>query len=219
MSILNTLSTLRAPTPGVPRQAMVDLAFALTGEQLPLGYAFALEEALVARLPWLAEEATAGVHPVRAPATKFGLILSRRTRLVLRIPEERVEAARALSGQRLELGEAALAVGAATPRPITPFATLSAWNVASSADDEAAFVEDVKFQLEVMGVRAHLICGKREACSDGEHHLAGFGLALHELSPAHSLLIQAHGLGAGRRLGCGVFVHHKIIEGLGVDPD
>ena len=219
MSLLDTLSAMRTPMPRGPRQPMVDLAFALAGEHLPLGYAFALDEALVAHLPWFAEEAGAGVHPVRAPATKFGLILSRRTRLVLRIPEARAEAARALSGQRLDVGGAALTVGAAMQREITPFATLSAWNVASSAEDEAAFVEDVNLQLEVMGVRAHLICGKREVCTDGERHLAGFGLALHELSPGHSLLIQEQGLGAARRLGCGVFVHHKIIEGLGVDPD
>jgi len=219
MSLINTLSTLRTPSGDGARQPMVDLAFALAGDHLPHGYAFALEEALVERLPWLAEESAAGVHPVRAPETVYGLVLSRRTRLVLRIPAARVAEAGVLTGQRIEFGGAALDVGAATPRPIEAFATLRAWNVASAAEDEAAFREDIAFQLEVLGMRAQLICGKREIMSDGARSLAGFGLALHELSPAHSLLLQAQGLGTARRLGCGIFVHHKIIEGLGVDPD
>jgi hypothetical protein len=32
---------------------------------------------------------------------------------------------------------------------------------------------------------------------------------LHELSPEHSLRMQAAGLGAQRKLGCGIFVPHK----------
>ncbi len=217
MSLLNTLSSMR--TGGAGAEPMVDVAFALSGQHLPHDYAFPLEAALMKRLPWLADEPSAGVHPLRAPATAYGIVLSRRTRLVLRLPESRLDGAEALCGARLEVGDAALQVGGATVRPVEPFATLSAWNVASAADDEAAFLEDVAFQLEVLGVRAKLICGRPETMGEGGRRLSGFGLALHELSPSHSLLVQTHGLGPARRLGCGVFVHHKIIEGLGDEPD
>lgn len=199
--------------------AVVDVAFALSGGHLPRGYAFALDEALEGCLPWLADEPAAGVHPLRAAETEFGLVLARRTRLVLRVPASRVADAYALCGRRLELGDAVLTVGVAAERPVVPFATLRASMVASEAGDEAGFTDDVGAELERLGVRARLICGRRTVLDNGRRRLAGFALALHELSPSHSLRLQAHGLGPARRLGCGVFVHHKIIEGLGVEPD
>ena len=220
MSILSTLRPLAAggaePTAG---GSMVDLSFTIEAERLPHGYVFPLEAALLAALPWLAEETYAGIHPIRAPVTTYGVILSRRARLVLRIPEERVAAARGLTGQSLPIGETRLAIGEASLRRIEPFATLRAWSVATSAVDEEGFVEDVALQLEVLDIKARMICGRPQLLADGDRRIAGFGLALHELSAAHSLLLQAQGLGAARRLGCGLFVHHKLITGLGEAPE
>lgn len=217
MSILATLRAVNAAER--PPATMVDLAFALDAERLAHDYAFALEAALVAALPWLAGDDAIGVHSIRAPVTDFGLILSRRARLVLRIPGERVAAARGLSGQRLSIGETSLGIGAATVRPIEAFATLRARLVATSAADEQGFIDDVAFQLDALGVKAKLICGKPLTLADARRQISGYGLALHEMSPAHSLRVQAQGLGAARRLGCGVFVHHKIIEGLDAMPE
>ncbi|MBS1189500.1 MAG: CRISPR-associated endonuclease Cas6 [Rhodocyclaceae bacterium] len=218
MSLMSTLRAAGAVEKSMPA-AMVDLSFALEGDSLPHHYPFALEAALLEALPWLAEEENFGVHPIRGPVTDFGLMLPRRAKLVLRLPAERVEAALALSGRSLAIGPESVRLGAAKPRPIEPFATLRAWNVATSAGDEQGFVEAVSFQLEVLGVKARLICDRPEILGDGVREIRGFGLVLHDLSPAHSLLVQARGLGPERRLGCGVFVHHKIIEGLGADPD
>lgn len=216
MSLYSALRAAPAAEPGPPT---VDLAFALAGERLPYAYAFPLEAALVEALPWLGEDEACGVHAIRAPLTAFGLILSRRSRLVLRIPAERVDDACRLAGRSLRVGDARLGIGAPSPRQIEPFATLQAWNVATGAADEQGFVDDIACQLEGLGVRAKLICGRPETLDDGARRISGFGLVLHELSPAHSLLLQARGLGSARRLGCGVFVHHRIIEGLGADPD
>lgn len=214
MAILS--SVLAAAAVDAP---MLDLAFELRGDILPQAYPFALEAALCQALPWFGDEPLAGVHPIRAPATDYGIVLSRRARLVLRLPEARAEAATALCGRSLSIGAATLAIGPASLRPLAPFATLHAWNVASSAADAQGFIDDVAMQLEALAVRAQLICGRPEALAYGVRRVAGYGLALHGLSPADSLRLQQHGLGAARRLGCGIFLHHKIIEGAGVDPD
>jgi hypothetical protein len=42
--------------------------------------------------------------------------------------------------------------------------------------------------------------------------LHGFGLTLHDLSPADSLRLQAQGLGSARALGWGLFVPAKTIS-------
>ncbi|MDR2189602.1 MAG: type I-MYXAN CRISPR-associated protein Cas6/Cmx6 [Azonexus sp.] len=200
---------------GQPERPMVDLAFALAGDRLPSAYAFPLEAALVDALPWLGEDEACGIHPIRAPLTADGLILSRRSRLILRLPADRADDARRLTGRRLPVGDVALTIGIPSLRPLTPFATLQARNVATAARDEQGFVADIVGQLDRLGARARLICGRAATLDDGARQIRGFGLVLYELSPAHSLLLQARGLGFARRLGCGVFVHHKIIAGLG----
>lgn len=212
-------SALRAASAIESGPPTVDLAFALAGDRLPETYAFPLEAALLEALPWLGKDEACGIHAIRAPLTAFGLVLSRRSRLVLRIPAERVDDACRLVGRSLAIGDATLDIGAPSLKAIEPFATLQSWIVATGAADEQGFLDDVAIQLEMLGVRAKLICGRPETLDDGDRQVRGFGLVLHELSPAHSLLLQARGLGQARRLGCGVFVPHKIIEGLGADPD
>lgn len=221
MSLLGTLQTLTATGDGV-LPPCVDMAFEVQGDYLPRDYAPALRLAVLAALPWMADEPLAGVHAVRAPLTDVGLVLSRRARLQLRVSADRVDAVRALSGQRLTIGAALLGVGAATVKPVQPFATLRAAMVVSRFDDEQAFVDDVEMQLEVLGIKGDVICGKPAAVSRGEHSgsaLNGFAVVVHDLSIPHSLRLQTVGLGPERMLGCGLFVHHKIIEGLDAYPE
>jgi len=221
MSLLGTLQTLKATGDGM-FPPCVDVSFEVQGETLPRDYAPVLKLAVLTALPWLADEPLAGVHAVRAPLTDLGLVLSRRARLQLRVSAERADAVRALSGQRLNLGAATLGIGAATVKPVQPFATLRAAMVVSRFDDEQAFVDDVEMQLEVLGIKGEVICGKPAVVSRGERQspaLAGFAVVVHELSISHSLRLQTVGLGPERMLGCGLFVHHKIIEGLDAYPE
>lgn len=216
---MSPLSSLRAPAVLEAAPPMVDLAFTLSGDRLQADYAPALEVAVCAALPWLQEDESSGIHAIRAPLTDFGLMLSHRSRLVLRIPAGRIDAARQLEGQSLQVGGTRLAVGAPARRAIEPFPTLQAALVLSDAPDEPAFLDDVAFRFEALGIRAKLICGKAGVMVDGVHGRRGFGLVVHEVPAAHSLYLQSRGLGPARRLGCGLFVHHKIIAGLDSDPD
>ena len=40
-------------------------------------------------------------------------------------------------------------------------------------------------------------------------------LAVHDLAPEHSLLVQSVGLGSERKLGCGIFVPHRLAAAVG----
>ena len=215
---------------------VIDLAFTIEGDCLPQAYALPLYEALSAELPWLAGEPLVGVHAIRAPLTTQGWVLSRRARLTLRLPAIRESAARELSGRCLRLGERELRVGVASVKSISAFGTLRAGLVigdleAASSDqsgenaaagelaNEELFMAHIDRLLGAMGVEAELICGKPGAIDVGGRLVPGFALALHELSPSASVLLQARGLGAARHLGCGLFLPHKAIQGLDPYPE
>ena len=89
----------------------VDVVFGLGGTSLPHDHAEALARAVAVWLPWLADEPSAGIHPLRtAPTTQGMVLLARRARMTLRVPAHRAEASLGLSEKRLEVGEG-LAIG------------------------------------------------------------------------------------------------------------
>lgn len=188
----------------------VDMAFAVTGERLPRDHALDLFEALAREAPGLAAEAALAVLGIRAAAAgELGLVLGRHSRLLLRLPETRVEAALALCGRSLEVAGSPVRVGAAKTRPLTPHATLYAHRVAADRDDETAFMQQVSEELSELGVNGEFIVGKRSSVRGPSGAIAGYSLMLAELAPRQSLILQAAGIGAHRRLGFGIFVGHK----------
>jgi CRISPR-associated protein Cas6 len=188
----------------------VDLAFAVSGERLPRDHSFALWEALARVAPWLRDEPGVAVLPIRAAsAGALGLVLQRRSRLLMRLPEALVEQALALCGQRLEIAGAQVTLGEARSRQLAPHATLYAHRVAAESDDEAGFVRQVARELGALGVRTEFIVGRRSEARGPRGTVAGFSVMLEELPAAHSLALQAAGLGAHRALGFGIFVGHK----------
>ena len=192
----------------------VDLVFAVVGVRLPGGYAAELWEALVRGLPWLADEPGVGVHAIRAPTCDGGLLLSRRTRLALRVPTRRQADAVRLSGQQLDVGGERLEVGAARTRPLAPYPTLSAGFVATGAVDALAHQEAVETMLGQLDMPLHYICGRLRTVRAGDSMVAGAEVVLHQLRPEQSLAMQERGLGGQRHLGHGLFVPHKTISDI-----
>ena len=194
---------------------MVDVAFTLRGGPIPADHGWQLFGLLAQRLDWLAAEADAGVHPIRGSRAVEGEIhLGERARLMLRLPRERAEQSFALSGARLALGNG-VEVGGARLRQLFAHGTLYSQFVATGTPDEAGFQRDVSAELERAGIGCKVICGRmRHAQTEGAE-IVGFSLMLHDISPEHSLRMQAAGLGAGRKLGCGIFIPHKSAAAVG----
>ena len=188
----------------------VDLAIAVSGGPLPRDHSLALWNALARAAPSLAEDETIAVLPLRAASAGDGrLVLQRRSRLLMRLADSHVDAMLALCGRQIQVAGAAILLGAAKTRPLSPYATLYAHRVAAEHDDESEFVRQATRDLEQLGVRAEFIVGKRTLTRGPLGELAGFSLMLAELTPRQSLALQASGLGAHRRLGFGIFVGHK----------
>jgi len=195
---------------------LVDLVYPLEGHSLPRDAAPALRVALERELPWLAEEPLAGIHPLKlVPGTDAQALLSQRTRLLLRLPRQRFDAAAELAGRSLQIGAQTVTLGHPHRRELLPHHTLYAYAVAAACDDEIAFMQAMDGALEALAVRSQPICGKRQQRDWPAGALTTFSLMLHGLTTVDSLRLQELGLGGHRLLGCGIFVPHKSAAAVG----
>jgi CRISPR-associated protein Cas6 len=191
-----------------PRAPVVDVVFALVGEALPRDHAQPLAAALLRHLPWLAD---AGVHRINVVAgTGEPALLSHRARLTIRIGRERAPEVAALEGRVLDVGGFTLRLGESVQRELLAHSTVYAQVVTNASADELHFLQGVERELNALGVTGRAICGRRRAWRDetGTERV-GYSVLVDRLSADDSLLVQQHGLGTHRHLGCGVFVPHR----------
>ena len=211
----------------LPEEEIVDAVFAISCRSLPVDHAYALSQAILSALPWFAGEPGAGLHTVHGAASAGGwmrpegadaiLQLSHRARLALRLPRRRLDDAASLAGRTLEVAGHALPVGKLAVRPLSRITTLFSRYVTMDgpAADEAQFLEAAAGQLGALGVRtAEMLCGRTTLIATPTRTLQTRSLMLAGLSLEHSLLLQQRGLGAERKLGCGLFIPHKDIGDL-----
>jgi CRISPR-associated protein Cas6 len=207
-------------------EEVVDAAFAIECRSLPVDHAFALSEAIQAALPWFADEPQAGLHTVHGAASGAGwqrpegedalLQLSHRTRLVLRLPGSRLQDAAALTGQTLDVAGFPMRVGRLSPRPLLRIASLFSRSVIfEGSEDEAEFLAAATEALQSLGVEAStMLCGRDVTLATPQRTYRTRSLMVTVGTPAQSLLLQRHGLGEARKLGCGLFIPHKDVGDL-----
>lgn len=194
---------------------MQDVAIAISGETIDAGYAVSLYQALAQQLQWLEGEPAAGVFSIRGLSqTAGGLMIGGRTRVVLRVPAERVADCERLHGHCVALPQP-VRFGAASARDLLPFPVLYAHLVITGAETESEFLADVQAELKSLDVDCDVIVGRRGELQIGRRRESGYSLMLHGLTPEESTLMQEHGLGRHRKLGCGLFVPHKSVAAVG----
>jgi CRISPR-associated protein Cas6 len=205
---------------------IVDAVFAIECRSLPVDHAWALSSAIQAALPWFADEPQAGLHTVHGAASGSGwmrpegegavLQLSRRTKLVLRLPGHRMADAAALSGRTLDIAGSPMRVGRLVPRPLLRIASLFARSVIfEGAADEAAFVAAALEALRALGVESStMLCGREVTLATPQRGYRTRSLMVTVATPAQSLELQRQGLGEARKLGCGLFIPHKDVGDL-----
>jgi CRISPR-associated protein Cas6 len=192
-----------------------DLRFELRGECLPIDHGQALAEAVCAQLPWLADERGAGIHAVRGAAMGGGLLgISRRARLVLRLPLTRLDDALALAGRSLQLGADTLQVGPGKPWPIASCDTVYARLVIVGPAEEQPFAQALGALLRACGGACEVVLGKPRSLATREGVRRGFSVLLHGMTPELSLSLQEGGLGELRLHGCGIVVPYKSIAAV-----
>lgn len=203
--------------PAADQDAVVEAVFPLAGKSLPRDHAQALQHALTLQIPWLHEDAGAGIHPVKLVAGPESVaLLSQRTRLILRVHANRLAELQALDGVQLDVMAHPLRLGAVHLRALQPLATLYAYRVASGSADESVFMQAMEAELAGMAIAGVRVCGKCQSLRVDGQEMTTFSMMLHGLGPEQSLRLQQRGLGPHRLLGCGLFVPHKSAAAVGV---
>lgn len=207
---------------------VLDVSFAIQCKKLPIDHAWALSQAIQDALPWFADEPLGGIHTIHVaesgngwerpddPTNQF-LLPSRRTRMVLRIPKHRLTDSQQLSGKTLDIAGYPLSVGAAKEKTLLNTSVVFARYVLSAADEsEPEFLQRMADEVRrVAGCKVKkMMCGKSYILRTPEGDLHTRHLMIADLDNDPSIKLQQYGLGAGRKLGCGLFLPHKGIKTL-----
>jgi CRISPR-associated protein Cas6 len=216
-----------------PSDGVVDVLFSLQCRSIPVDHAFALSRSLLQEAPWL-EAPEAGIHTIHVAGSQNGwerpthgaeqhLLLSRRTKLAIRVPTDRVgELLAALEGKTLNIDGAALKIGGGKTKPLLKEPTLFARYVvgppeleSQAGSDEDSFLHWAAEELRHLDIRIKkALCGKQTPLTTPDGPLATRSLLLADLKQEESLRLQRHGLGPNRSMGCGIFIPHKGIEAV-----
>jgi CRISPR-associated protein Cas6 len=203
---------------------IVDVVYSIQCRTLPVDHAYALSRAIQQALPWFATDEGVGLHPIhvadsgngwmRPDAADALLCVSRRTKLILRLPKHRIEDAGDLSGQTLDIAGHSLLVENLAVKPLSVITTLfSRYMVSRDGLDENEFLRESAALLEVLGIApSKMLCGRERDIVTPDRVIHTRSLMLAELRIEESVKLQQHGLGVDRKLGCGLFIPHKDIK-------
>jgi CRISPR-associated protein Cas6 len=211
---------------------VVDLVFGLNCRCLPVDHMFALSQAVQKILPWLKDEAAAGLHTINVATSGNGwtrpddpnalLHLSKRTRLELRVPAHRIEDAKKLEGARLDVAGNSLEIKTAAERPLSTLTTLFSRALATNDDiaGEEQVLDWIYVQLKALDIKPRkMMCGTEHFIATPKAPIRTRSLMIAGLEKEESLRLQQQGLGPHRHLGCGLFIPHKGIDDIRAKKD
>lgn len=209
---------------------IVDLVFDIQCRELPVDHAHDLSLALRELLPLLEQDERLGVHSVHLAGSQNGwerpdprlgqkLILSRRTKLTLRVPKEHLEQVQeTLHGAALDIAGCALTIGKAKQKMLSTQGTIFSRYVIlepGEDSDENAFMQRIVSDLAARGIRVKkALCGKTTEVAGPNGPIQTRSIMLAGLSADESVRLQQEGIGPMRHMGCGIFIPHKGIESV-----
>lgn len=211
---------------------VVDIVYNISCRMLPVDHVYELSESLMRILPWLKSEEYAGIHAIHVATSGNGwmrpenaddmLHLSKRTKLILRVPKHRVNDAAMLAGQTLQIsGNNMVIKESPVTRPLSTETTIfSRYVVIDDDSNEEVFLEKIYSQLHELGIKPRkMLCGRENLIKSAEGDIKTRSLMLAELQVKDSVKLQQHGLGPYRHMGCGLFIPHKGIQEVKQDLD
>ena len=199
-----------------------DLSFRIDARTLPVDHAEALSTAVLDWLPWMRDDSSAAIQLIHSPESGHGwnrptdpggehIYVSRRARLMLRLPKQRLDDARRLTDQSLDISGHTVKIGKATSKLLVPTATLLSRRVVCDAQEsEQSFVASLADSLAPVTTKAPtILCGRLGALKFAEEEIFVRSVMLADLDAEDSIRLQQKALGRGRLFGCGLFLPHK----------
>ncbi len=201
-----------------------DAVFNIHSKVLPIDHAYLLSQALLNELPWLAE-VNAGIHDISVADGngweqdhESGFYYpSKRSKLSIRIPKEKLDDIQSLVGKTLNLDEYQIKiVKSLEPKLMSDMQIVFAKYVACVENDsEEAFLQTSFDQLQALGIQPKkMMAGLERKIHTPEGVIHTRSLMVADLRKSESVKLQEQGIGEHRLLGCGLFVPQKGIESV-----
>jgi len=209
---------------------VVDVYFSVKCKCLPLEHMHELAAGLYTVLPWLEHETSAGILPVAGSESGNGWVrsndpneliyLSRRQKMMLRLPKEKLAAAEELVGKTISVAGNDLEVGKSVIKKLSDLPTAFCRSIlVDEKMEENDFLQWAFEELKKMDIPVRkMMAGKERVVQlpqGGERVTRSLMLA--ELKQIESVRLQQQGLGEGRKEGCGIFMPQKDIKAVNSD--
>ena len=204
---------------------VVDLSFRIHCKALPVDHGWALSQAVLQQLPWLSKEPLAALHQILVAESGNGwlspdsgdalLYPSRRTRLTLRLPKQRVdEAIAALDGTTLEMEPAPMTLSKPETQKLSKLTTLyTRFAIFAAGESEEQFLNRIRQELAAREIYPRkMVCGRKNLIKIETETITTHSLMMADLTPGEALQLQQKGLNEGKDFGCGLFLPHKTVE-------
>ncbi|MCG8425882.1 MAG: type I-MYXAN CRISPR-associated protein Cas6/Cmx6 [Chromatiales bacterium] len=200
---------------------VVDLSFKIDCPTLPVDHAWPLSQAIIERLPWFESDAHSGLHIIHGADSGNGwerpqgsddlLHLSRRTRLMLRVPKQRIADASTLSGIELTIAGHTMIIGEAKSRKLAMTSILYSRYVVCDANwDEERFMQWAVSELKKKRIHfKKALSGKTAELATPDGPLYTRTLMVAEMPIEDAVALQEEGIGPYRARGCGLFIPQK----------
>ncbi|SDW74956.1 type I-MYXAN CRISPR-associated protein Cas6/Cmx6 [Thiocapsa roseopersicina] len=193
-----------------PNRHIIEAAFAIRGDSIPVDHGYALYAALSRQPiagPWLHEAGDVAIHSIRGLFVGNSLLkLGDKSRLRLRLPAAALPQILPLAGKVLDIDGHQLRIGIPQTTLLHPAAALYAHAVTTrNGQDEDRFDAEIRHQLDGLRIRGKATRGKRRVLRIRDKIVVAHSMLVTELTAQESIDLQEAGLGGRRKMGCGVF--------------
>jgi CRISPR-associated protein Cas6 len=209
---------------------IVDLSYLIKCKCLPMEHMQELSVSLFAELPWLEESKLAGIHPIYGAESGNGwertndpkelVYFSRRQKMTLRLPKEFLADAESLVGKTLNVAGYELELGKTSIKKLSDLPTTFCRSILiDNRMVEDDFLQWAFDELKLLDITVNkMMAGmERVVILPNNRERITRSLMVAEMKQVESIRLQQHGLGEGRKLGCGLFMPQKDIKAVNSD--
>ena len=185
----------------------VDLCFSVTGRNIPVDHGFDLYSAISRIIPDFHEAECIGIKLIRGRYIGDGLLdIHPNSWLTIRLRTSVLPGYINLAGKTVTIKDHNIQIGVPQTRSIVAGSSLYAHLVTTrNCQDQQRFENEISRQMAELKVNGECIVGERKTFTIHDKKVVGYSMTINELSDEDSILIQEHGIGGRRKMGCGFF--------------
>jgi CRISPR-associated protein Cas6 len=200
----------------------LEVKFPVIGKSIPADHGYALYSAICRQVEEIHEWEDISIGGISGiPDKHRNLHLQKSSKLRMRIPSEKLSVILKLAGKEIFIQDSKVRLQIPTTSILKPHRSLYSRLVfikTKAKFTQESFLESVNFQLRKLNISKEpvLFYSKpgypfvRKTIQIKDKTLVGYPLLIPNLEPDESILLQTHGLGGKRKMGCGNFVGVRI---------